>query len=520
MRHVLALVLVMGCGGPQDPPQAADAAPDVAAADMENGGDEGDVHGIDPAVLTLSLPAHPRPMVAFPVVVSTLLGSPFTGDVVLAVNGADVATARVIRGRGSALLMLDDLGQVLVEARAPGWAGSTTAWVEDRAEIEVSGILAQGAGPWTSVADVLVTADLQVEGDLWIGPGTRILVGPGVNIEVTGSVTVEGTADDPVLMAPLGPGPWGGIRFSAPGVHELAHVLVTGGGGDGSKAFGHSASQAVLHVDGCTLRMDGGAIADNPGKALAGEQATIELDDLLITRCDTGGELDSTVLTMRRSHVLEIPDGDGVAEDDDNDGIYLVGAAMDAGGVPITSIIEDSVFAVGEDDGIDQNDALVAVRRTWIEGFAHEGIAASNGHGVQVVDSVIRGCGQGIEAGYGAPAVTVDHCLVTGNEVGLRYGDDYDWEVTGTLVVTATVATGNQTNVMNHVNVLGGPHPDGLWITCSMVDDDAYDGLDSNVAGSPIWTEDGCVDAAPMTGPLCDGDIPGPTCADDPGSSG
>lgn len=60
--------------------------------------------------------------------------------------------------------------------------------------------------------------------------------------------------------------------------------------------------------------------------------------------------------------------------------------------------------------------ATVTVHRTVIDGWAHEGVAASGGGGgsqtadqdvvlVLVKDSLIRACGQGIEAGYGYPQV-------------------------------------------------------------------------------------------------------------------
>jgi len=59
---------------------------------------------------------------------------------------------------------------------------------------------------------------------------------------------------------------------------------------------------------------------------------------------------------------------------------------------------------------------MVTIHRTVVDGWAHEGVAASGGVGggqtanqdvvlVLVKDSLIRACGQGIEAGYGYPQV-------------------------------------------------------------------------------------------------------------------
>jgi len=195
-----------------------------------------------------------------------------------------------------------------------------------------------------------------------------------------------------------------------------------------------------------------------------------------VARCDTGGELEDTALVADRLHVSEIPDADGVLDDDDNDGIYLREARLVAGEA-VESVLRDCVFAVGEDDGIDHNEALVRVERAWIEGFAHEGVAASSGRRITVVDSVVRACEQGIEAGYGAPEVVVERCTVTDNGAGLRFGDSYDWADEGSLSVTASVIAGNGVDVRNFARGLGAPVPGAIAIACSVVGDVAWVGV-------------------------------------------
>ena len=110
----------------------------------------------------------------------------------------------------------------------------------------------------------------------------------------------------------------------------------------------------------------------------------------------------------------------------------------------------------------------------------------------------------------GQPAVVVEHCLVTGNETGLRYGDSYDWGAEGTLTVKHTVAVGNLQNVRNLKRSTGGPDWDAVSITCSMVDDPAHDGRGGNQGGAPTWNGQGCVEASVMNGAGCDGLRPGP----------
>ena len=321
-----------------------------------------------------------------------------------------------------------------------------------------------------------------------------------------------------MVFASAGEQPWGGVRVLPGGSALIEHAWLGGGGGDSSRAFGHSDSQPVLWAERATVELRGGGIVDNVGKALGSDEARLTVRDALISRCDTGGQLNSTELLMERSHVLEMPDADGRFDDDDNDGIYLLSALAEADGTIAPSIIRDSVFARGEDDAIDHNNAVVRIERVWIEGFRHEGLAASSGNSATIVDSVVRDCGQGIEAGYGTPTVEVDHCLLTGNDVGLRFGDSYDRDTNGTLSVRNTIAYGNRTNVRNYVNQIGGPLEGALTITCSLVDDPAYDEADGNLPGAPEGDllASGCA-IGPAAAAECDQPVPGPrTCFQEP----
>jgi hypothetical protein len=266
-------------------------------------------------------------------------------------------------------------------------------------------------------------------------------------------------------------------------------VLFTHGGGDTTRQFAtHSHSQPVFRVNQATVSLTGVAFLDNVGKGPSGDRARYTLVDGLVARCDTGGEWESSAVTIRDTWVLETPNADGQPADDDNDGIYLHLSLPGDDGAPVASLIERAVFAVGKDDGVDHNGATLTVRDTLIEGFAHEGIAASNKGRVDVVNTLIRDCEQGVEAGYGAPEVVVDHVVATDNDVGLRLGDSYDKDVTGTLTVTNSIATGNRLhNVWNHVNKLNGPLEGHVSISTSLVDDPAWDGKDGNLPGEPTF---------------------------------
>jgi hypothetical protein len=371
---------------------------------------------------------------------------------------------------------------------------------------------------WTARQDALVNGDVLVPSGttLTIEAGTRVLLGPNASLQVDGELRVHGTAEAPVLFTRAGYEPWGGIVLREGASAELTHAWLTAGGGDRSRTFGHSDSQAVIYLERASLDMHGGGLADNPGKALGSRGARVRLDGVLVTRCDTGGELRTTDLRVDRGHVLEMPDGDGDADDDDNDGIYVSKPPRDEDGEPIESVIRDTVFAVGEDDAIDHNGGQLRLERVWIQDFRHEGVAASDTNRVVIVDSVVRGCDNGIEAGYGSPTVIVEHTMLTDNDVGLKFGDSYDRAETGTLSVHHSISIDNHdANVRNHVLALGGPREGAVQITCSMVDTPEHDGHGENLAERPVgaWALEGCTRVQPPLGEACDGLPLGPrTC--------
>ncbi|MCA9582704.1 MAG: hypothetical protein KC416_12975, partial [Myxococcales bacterium] len=231
-------------------------------------------------------------------------------------------------------------------------------------------------------------------------------------------------------------------------------------------------SAPVFRVDRGELAMTGGAVLDNPGKAFGTEGAVISLRGTLISRCDSGGEFKHTRLTMEETHTLEMPDADGVANDDDNDGVYLSNA-YGPDGKEEYSILRNVVFAVGEDDAIDHNGGLVRVDGAWIRGFLHEGVAASNSRRIEIRDAIISKCEQGLEAGYGSPTVIAERVYVVDNNVGLRIGDSYDRLVSGTLTVRDSVIARNGENLRNYSNRDQGPIAGALTVSCSWVGDPA-----------------------------------------------
>lgn len=492
------------CSSPSTPPPA-DAGTDDA------GSDDGSTDAGPLPAIVIEAPPAPPIGVPFPVVISTADGEPRSFGVTLEAAG-ELRDVMLYRGRGSASLVADGPGPLTLSARAGATEATMTVVPAERPRRSGSGDLKGANLEWNETSDIHLTADVLVslESTLTIAAGTRILVDERVSLIVHGGVVAEGTAANPIVVTRAGSEPWGGLRVGA--FARLDHVWFLAGGGDRSRAFGHSASQPVIFAEGGSLEMTGGGVIDSPGKALGADGAEVTLTDVLVSRCDTGGQMNDSRVTIRSSHFLEMPDSDGIADDDDNDGIYLEGVFTRAGR-ELSSLIEDTVFAAGEDDAIDHNGALLTVERAWIEGFAHEGLAASGSGEVTIQGSVIRYCGQGIEAGYGSPAVRVEHSLVTGCGSGLRYGDEYDWAVEGTLDVTGTIAVGNVRNVYDWVDAQGGPSDGAVTITCSFVDDPAWNDEGGNLAGVPTWDTNGCLEPdSPGSGAACDGTDVGPRC--------
>ncbi|MEZ4265915.1 MAG: right-handed parallel beta-helix repeat-containing protein [Myxococcota bacterium] len=469
-----------------------DAAPD-ANGDPGDGPDaETDGLPPTPSVLRIESPKDFPPGVPVPVGIVSEASPPLDGVVTLTAGGK-THSVRLYHGRGSVSLGLT--APATLRAAAVGHAGERAVGATARGARQISGELSSSDLAWSRDADVLIaaTATVPVGSTLRIGAGTRVLLADGADLEVLGRLEVSGSQAEPVLFAPAAAA-WGSLRVLDGASATLSETWLTGGGGVASKAFGHSGSQPVVRVRAAELEMSGGGIVDCPGKAFGTNDALLTLTGVLISRVDTGGEHERARLSMERCHVVEIPDGDGEVDDDDNDGIYLLNAAED-GGAPVVSVIRDSVFAAGEDDAIDHNGASVLIERVRIDGFAHEGVAASSGGVVTVRDSVVRGCDQGIEAGYGSPEVRVERCLVTGNGTGLRFGDSYDWADDGQMIVEATVAVGNTgANVLNLPLATMKPKPGAIVVSCSMVDSAEFDGEDGNLAGVPSWDAAGCVE--------------------------
>ena len=339
---------------------------------------------------------------------------------------------------------------------------------------------------------------ISIEGNVSVPTGSLLMIEPGVlvkmgalsQLHIYGELNASGNQDSLISFLPATPGlAWGEIAGeNATMVFEW--VLLSGGGGDDNPEtwLGHSKSQPVLRTRYGSLNATHLFIVENKGKAFGSEYSVLQIDSSLVARCDTGGEHIRSLVTIDHSFFLEFPNEEVEPVDDDNDASYF---NNDWTGDERISNVRNSVFIQGQDDALDQNGAALHVENCVIEGFYHEGVACSNQNNILIENSLILHCGQGIEAGYGSPAVVVNHCLLIKNGVGLRFGDEYTIsDHVGTLEVINTISQQNTSYNVLDFDPSIGEATGNIAITYSMVNDSLYNQGTGNLQERAILTED------------------------------
>jgi hypothetical protein len=155
-----------------------------------------------------------------------------------------------------------------------------------------------------------------------------------------------------------------------------------------------------------------------------------------VQRAKTGGQINTSDISINNSMFTDFPDDSYTFRDEDNDGLYINFS---------NATIKNSTFMFAKDDGLDSGGSdggTVDVDNCWFEANFHEGLAlsseapASKTH--NIINCTVTNCGQGIELGYSSPnhIVNVDNCYIFGNGIGLRYGDNYETSADGTMVIS------------------------------------------------------------------------------------
>jgi len=414
----------------------------------------GELEVISPSALPLGFPI---PMICRLKDSSSGESLRLNGTVV--VPEASGAKVRVLRGFGSGFLpapMAEGLANF--KATLHGLSAPQTMSVEAFTTWTIVSSDLTTSTDWGENARIQILADLTV-GDgvtLTIGKGSVVQLGAGVDIELDGKLVIDGTSDDPVFFtnAPGG-NPWGGFFLrGANSEVEATGAIFTGSGANaswfnGSGFSAHRKEQATFLFDTGTVgSFTDCFFIDLPGQALHGRNATIELSDCLVQRLPTVGQFNGGSVTVTRSALIEFPYNDNVFNDNDNDGIYFTAGSHR---------LIDTLIGWVKDDGVDAGSGSsgdVTVTGCWFEACYHEGMAWSGGGRTIVVsDTVAMNCGQGIEAGWSSsannnsPIVNVTDSLCIGNHIGLRFGDNYNWDYDGQLNVSNSLSLHNDRNV-------------------------------------------------------------------------
>lgn len=398
--------------------------------------------------------------------------------------GLESASFRLVRGHGAGFLPAATAGGIIdyrpgivgLGATRPINVEASTSWTS------VSGQLT-GSTAWPADSRISLTAGLTIPvgTTLTIGAGTIVRIDPLVNITNSGTLVIEGTLAKPVVLTSTArpapernTGAWGGLILR--GGHLVANgVIMTGGGGASSFDFtpgsSHRSEQALLLVhSGSSAFLTNCFLFNQAGQVMNGYNSDITLDHCLVQRAITSGESVGGTIIINHSALIEFPAIDGVYNaaiaDADYDAIYFTTG---------THILQDSLVGFSKDDAIDSGSGgtgTVLVTNCWIESALHEAMAWSGeGRRTWAYDTVNINCGQGIEAGWtqgatdGSPNCFAERLLSTGNSVGARFGDNYDWTYYGYLRITNSLILHNYRDVLAKTwNTSGSSWNTNQWV--------------------------------------------------------
>jgi hypothetical protein len=370
--------------------------------------------------------------------------------------GFETNRVQIFRGAGSGMLPpAAASGPLDYTATLPGLQTnklinieSTTTWTSR------SGVLGSSE-IWPPNSRVYLTASLTIPAGmtLTINAGTIVKLNPLVNITINGQVLINGTVDQPVVFTATNvvwpektAGAWGGFVMrgspaSRPVLLASGAIFTGGGGGTGwsfpDPSTSHKSQQPVILMSNAVVHLTNSAIIQTAGQVHNGYNPDLVYDHTLCQKAITCGECVGGTVTVSHSAILEFPNDDGVVDgtiaDADYDGMYFTTG---------THILTDSLFGFAKDDALDSGSGgagTMWVSNCWVESAQHEAHAWSGGGRVaSSFDTVLMNSGQGLECGWSqdsgtSPICNADRVLSTGNSIGTRFGDNYDWNYYGYL---------------------------------------------------------------------------------------
>jgi len=400
------------------------------------------------------------------------------------ITGPGQASFGLFRGVGSGFLSgTNAAGTLNYQPAVGGLAAQKTINVETGTVWTSVGGALTGAINWPARSRIAVTNHLVLSSGatLTIGAGTIVRLNAGVDITNNASVVINGNWEQPVVFTPAAPGqPWGGFTMrTSEGSITGGGVIFTGSGaeanwfGSGGNPSSHRKEQGLFFCGGDNVITLSNAaaisLAGQLGHSVSGGRFT--LSRFLMQRTTSGGEFTGSVWRVNDSAFIECPDGSANYVDGDNDALYIVSG---------THGFTNTLFGFTKDDGVDSGASgagTLNYQDCWFESTFHEGNSLSGtGKIANHNRTVFINCGQGLEVGYDGPTGNLFACLATGNLVGGRFGDNYNWTYSGFLRAT------NSLLIYNYRDVWGMNWADWSYRTAQM-------NIRSNLltAADPIW---------------------------------
>lgn len=320
--------------------------------------------------------------------------------------------------------------------------------------------------PANSVVRINQNLVITENGSLIVGEGSIVLVESGINIYNSGPIAFNGTKQNPILVTGNSTGKlWGGFISDGPSAEIYASntfFCYSGFHVEGEFNLGHAKRQALFQTSNSNLILSSCYILDNAGQIFYPENSVLDLDNVIVQRAKTGGQLNGSTVSIVNCIFTDFPDESQNFQDSDNDGLYINGSNVN---------IYNSVFMFAKDDGIDSGGGEggeVSVVNCIFEACFHEGAALSSNE-PSVKNHVFKNCffrnnQQGLELGYSSSKhnVVVDSCIFENNHVGIRFGDNYEWSNEGILNVSNTISINNDRDVWNMNHLTWAPKLDHI----------------------------------------------------------
>jgi hypothetical protein len=376
-------------------------------------------------------------------------------------------TFKIKQGLGSVNIPVSSISD-RVNFTAGGKLFSASPVKVTQTDVELKGTISSPVEiPANSFVRITDNLNITSTGSLTVHEGTIILVNEGLDINLSGPVFFAGTSGNPVFVTCSRKNKfWGGfITRVSGGTIEAQYTIFCQSGYHDSDGYnwGHSGRQALFYTENSTLTLDHCFMLDHIGQIFYPQNSTLILENILVQRAQTGGQVNYSDLTLRNSVFTDFPDDSYVFRDEDNDALYL--NASDAE-------IENTVFMFAKDDGLDSGmdeGGDITLTNCRFEACFHEGAALSSGNSAvknhTFTGCTFTNCGQGLELGFSSSNHTVvaDNCLFLYNGTGIRYGDNYEWsEVNGKMLIRNSFSLYNDRDVWNMVRMNWSPEIENL----------------------------------------------------------